>query len=399
MFNLDPKPTAPRHWLDDTWLNSSSRPIQQFGEFDWDQIPKMDYAKVLFRQLATPENAKVFDNAEGFVLETFGQVDQIQVSSEMESQIEAKALDDADLQTAVTVVEPEVQQRPLLPPPELADPTLLQGEESFWSAKDKDCLSVLPFDDNEEPEWDSAALAAIREEAFAQGQASGIEEGKQLGMQEGHAQGLVAGEAQAIEKATNEANASMQSILNAEKEQLQVSMQAQIDLLKNLNDKLQSFSDKPDAMFEPLKRLAVHISEQLVLAELNLSGQAIERLVQRCLDELDSHGAPQIVVELHPQDKARLEEIGTDVLNHIHLHSVPTLHPGSVRLLVDDTQIEDLIEHRLQSMANKLLNQPELWREQSAFFRQPLAQRDGHVEDVPQRVAFDEPPEEESAHD
>ena len=46
-------------------------------------------------------------------------------------------------------------------------------------------------------------------------------------------------------------------------------------------------------------------------------------------------------------------------------------------------------------MANRLLNQPELWREQSAFFRQPLAQRDGQVEDVTQRVTFDEPPEED----
>jgi hypothetical protein len=71
--------------------------------------------------------------------------------------------------------------------------------------------------------------------------------------------------------------------------------------------------------------------------------------------------------------------------------------------LVNDSQIEDLIEHRLQAMANRLLNQPEQWREQSAFFRQPLAQRDGQIEDVPPRVAFDDvlpaepPPEDEHA--
>jgi hypothetical protein len=49
-------------------------------------------------------------------------------------------------------------------------------------------------------------------------------------------------------------------------------------------------------------------------------------------------------------------------------------------------------------MANRLLNQPEQWREQSAFFRQPLAQRDGQAEDVPQRMVFDEPPKEDD-HD
>ncbi len=398
MFNLDPKPTAPRHWLDDTWLNSSSRPVPAFGEFDWDTVPKMDYAKVLFRQLATPENAKVFDDAEGFVLETFGKVQQITVSSQEQSHIEAKVLDDADLSVPDAAQASTESAREPLPLPEFADPSRLKGPDCFWSPEDSDTFSALPFDEDAAPELDSAALAAAREEAFTQGQASGMEQGRVQGFNEGHAQGLTAGQAQAIEQATTTAQTEMQAVLETEKAQLQQSMQEQLDLLKNLSDKLQSLSDKPDALFEPLKRLAVHISEQLVLAELNLSGQAIERLVQRCLDELDSHGAPQIVVELHPQDKARLQDIGTDVLNHIQLQSVATLHPGSVRLLVDDTQIEDLIEHRLQAMANRLLGQPELWREKSAFFSQPLAQRDGQVEDVPQRVAFDEPPEE-SAHD
>jgi len=170
--------------------------------------------------------------------------------------------------------------------------------------------------------------------------------------------------------------------------------------LQSLNDKLTAFSSDPQALYEPVKRLALHISEQLVLAELTLSGQAIERLVQRCLDEIDMHGQPAITVELNPQDKARLEDIGGDVIKQLQLQSVAGLHPGSVRLLVNDSQIEDLIEHRLQAMANRLLNQPEQWREQSAFFRQPLAQRDGQVEDVPPRVAFDtvsedEPPPED----
>ena len=178
----------------------------------------------------------------------------------------------------------------------------------------------------------------------------------------------------------------------------QDALNEQLKVLQTLNDQLRSFTDKPDALFEPIKRLAVHISEQLVLAELNVSGQAIERLVQRCLDELDMHGQSPIVVELNPQDKARLQDINKDVLNHMQLQAVASLHPGSVRVVVNDTQIEDLIEHRLQAMANGLLNQPEQWREQSAFFRQPLAQRDGQAEDVPQRMVFDEPPKEDD-HD
>jgi flagellar biosynthesis/type III secretory pathway protein FliH len=185
--------------------------------------------------------------------------------------------------------------------------------------------------------------------------------------------------------------------LAAQKTELTEVLQEQLGLLGQVHDKLRAFSNDPQALFEPVKRLALHISEQLVLAELTISGQAIERLVQRCLDEIDLHGQSAVTVELNPQDKARLEDLGAEVIKQMQLQAVPGLHPGSVRLVVNDSQIEDLIEHRLQAMANRLLNQPELWREQSAFFRQPLAQRDGQVEDVPERVSF-EPPQQEDDH-
>lgn len=394
MFNLDPKPTAPRHWLDDTWLNSSSRPIQNFGEFDWDQVPKMDYTKALFRQLATPESAKVFDDADDFVLETFGKLTKIAVTSEEEIVIDAKLLEDVPLSPEEVAPAP----RPPLPLPELADPAWLQTPESFWSPPEADTLAGLPFDANAAPELDSAALAAAREASHAQGHAEGLQLGLIQGHEQGHEQGLKAGHAQAIEDAKAQARADMQAALDAAKAQASETLNEQLKVLQTLNEKLTSFSDNPKALFEPVKRLAVHISEQLVLAELNLSGQAIERLVQRCLDELDMHGQSPIVIELHPQDKARLQDINAEVLKNMQLLAVPSLHPGSVRLVVNDTQIEDLIEHRLQTMANRLLNQPELWREQSAFFRQPLAQRDGQVEDVPQRMMYDEPPHEDD-HD
>ena len=394
MFNLDPKPTAPRHWLDDTWLNSSSRPIQNFGEFDWDQVPKMDYTKALFRQLATPESAKVFDDADDFVLETFGKLTKIAVTSEEEIVIDAKLLEDVPLSPEEVAPAP----RPPLPLPELADPAWLQTPESFWSPPEADTLAGLPFDANAAPELDSAALAAAREASHAQGHAEGLQLGLSQGHEQGLAEGLKAGHAQAIEDAKAQAHADMQAALDAAKAQASETLNEQLKVLQTLNEKLTSFSDNPKALFEPVKRLAVHISEQLVLAELNLSGQAIERLVQRCLDELDMHGQSPIVIELNPQDKARLQDINAEVLKNMQLLAVPSLHPGSVRLVVNDTQIEDLIEHRLQTMANRLLNQPELWREQSAFFRQPLAQRDGQVEDVPQRMMYDEPPHEDD-HD
>lgn len=66
-----------------------------------------------------------------------------------------------------------------------------------------------------------------------------------------------------------------------------------------------------------------------------------------------------------------------------------------MRVIVNDTQVEDLVGHRLEALAHGLLTQPEQWREQSPFFRQPLAQRDTDVEDATQRLPLKTHPDEE----
>ncbi|NBX61347.1 MAG: hypothetical protein EBT67_02745 [Betaproteobacteria bacterium] len=410
MFNPDPQPAKPRHWLDDTWLNSSSKPIPNFGEFDWANVPKLDYATFKFRQLATPEHAKVLDEDTDFVLETFGKPKPFQA----EGKSGKAALPDAELltqETAPNTASSSVEQDPQQAQQLAALNARLQaqaardadmrlqrevfGAECMWKrTQEDDWMSDLPLGDDA-PVIDPAALAAAREEAWAQGHAQGMDEGMQQGQALGHAQGLSEGITQGEAQAQAESAQALANALAAQKTALTAELQEQLVLLGQLHDTLRAFSNDPQALFEPVKRLALHISEQLVLAELTLSGQAIERLVQRCLDEIDLHGQSAVTVELNPQDKARLEDLGAEVIKQMQLQAVPGLHPGSVRLVVNDSQIEDLIEHRLQAMANRLLNQPELWREQSAFFRQPLAQRDGQVEDVPERVTFDPPPEED----
>ena len=417
MFNPDPLKPSPRHWLDDTWLNTSSPALKTFGEFDWAKVPKLDYATAKFRQISTPEKALVLDDDSGFVLETFGRkpaykpdADSDQAAADTphtpmsDEDMSALAADDAALQQQELAQQQAEQARLLaLAEAERAQQRQLErevfGPDSLWRCQDEDMLDNLPLGDDA-PVLDPAALAAAREEAYARGQADGMQAGMQQGIEEGLSRGQALGHEQGMAQARAEAEEHLQQALEAQKTELNSSLTEQLQLLQTLNDKLTAFSSDPQALYEPVKRLALHISEQLVLAELTLSGQAIERLVQRCLDVIDMHGQPAITVELNPQDKARLEDIGGDVIKQLQLQSVPGLHPGSVRLLVNDSQIEDLIEHRLQAMANRLLNQPEQWREQSAFFRQPLAQRDGQVEDVPPRVGFDnvlpdEPPFED----
>ena len=410
LFNPDPQPAKPRHWLDDTWLNSSSKPIANFGEFDWANVPKLDYATFKFKQLATPEPAKVLDEDSEFVLETFGKTQTFR----QDGTAAKTALKDGHAPAQAALIEhPDTapDEDPQLAAQLAAHQARLQaqaerdadmrlqrevfGAECMWKRSDEDdWQSDLPLGDDT-PVIDPAALAAAREEAFAQGHTEGTAAGLQEGQSLGHAQGLSEGVSQGLEQAKVQAADALANALAAQKTELSGVLQEQLGLLGQVQDKLRAFSNDPQALFEPVKRLALHISEQLVLAELTISGQAIERLVQRCLDEIDLHGQSAVTIELNPQDKARLEDLGAEVIKQMQLQAVPGLQPGSVRLVVNDSQIEDLIEHRLQAMANRLLNQPELWREQSAFFRQPLAQRDGQVEDVPERVSFDQPQQED----
>lgn len=173
--------------------------------------------------------------------------------------------------------------------------------------------------------------------------------------------------------------------LAALKEESEKKLTAQLQLLSEVTSKIDEFTQNSQRFYEPMKRLALHIAEQLVLAELNLSGSSIERLIQRCLDELPSHGVGVVTVELNPQDKARLEETAGEMTQHIQLRGVPSLKPGSVRVISDDTQVDDFVTHRLEALAHSLLGQPEEWKERSPFFRQPLAQRDTEIQDVSQR--------------
>jgi len=385
LFKPEAHQPAARHWLHDTWLHSSDKLAAQFGEVDWAQVPKLDYASVLFKQLATPESAKVHDNSDGFVLETFG-LPLPTPRSEKKSELLAKVL--ASQQSTDSLAKVEPAKAP-------SDLSVLYGEESFWTSANPDVWDMFTDDGVTDQGFNSADWAAAREVAYQEGFAAGREEGHQVGYDEGQEsgkiEGLAEGQMVGYEAAQSQADAAQEQALEAQKVEIFSSLDEQKMLLKEVTDKLQALSDNPKAMFEPLKRLALHISEHMVLAELNLSGQAIERLVQRCLDEIDLHGQPQVVIELNPQDKARLQEMAGEVMNQMQIQAVHTLQPGSVRVLMNDTQIEDLVQNRMQSLANSLLTQPEAWREQSVFFRQPLAQREGQAQDVPQRVAYEEP--------
>ncbi len=460
LFNLSHPKAQNDQWALDPMLFTEKIEHTGFNGQDWDNVPKVAYETALFRKLAPPRMAKVVSNPSSFVLETYGSplaesnVPSSQISqSSLSSGIElTRTIKDKESEKQNAPVEeasdseistPEPAQSARSEAPLLADASLhkealgAQSDEPSFAEpqgqdQDHDKAQVQAFEDAAATEDATVKAKAIQEDV-ADTSSKGFEEGFQSGLLKGiekaqeeareafqseknqlneeisalqaQCTGL---EAQALELQTKmqesvQALATQNENLQSERESIKaenaLALEAQVKLLEEVTSKLDDFVNHPQRLFEPLKRLSVHIAEQLVLAELNLSGASIERLIQRCLDELSSHSNQTVTVELNSQDKARLQELTGEMFNHIQLHAVSSMQPGSVRVITDDTQVDDLIGHRLEALANNLLAQPELWREKSPFFKQPLAQRDTDIEDVRQRLAPVSPVHEENHDD
>ncbi len=199
---------------------------------------------------------------------------------------------------------------------------------------------------------DALNLEEIRAQAFAEGLAQGLEQGQAL--------------AQQAQEADEQAQIATQTA-----EQIQA-------LLHEIDAKISALIEEPAQLQEPLKRLALHLAEQLVLSELTLSPQAVEQVMQRCIETLDAADAATLVVELNPQDLALLQSQPREEGQPKpawRLQADALLLPGSVRVRADDAVVSDLIENRLESLAHSLLQDHQAWQANSAFAPTKLASR------------------------
>ena len=178
-------------------------------------------------------------------------------------------------------------------------------------------------------------------------------------------------------------------------------------LLESMQQALDALKLSPQPFYEPLKRLALHLAEQLVIGELAQDGKAIERLVQRCIDELDSHSESVILVELNPGDMALFASIqgraGQTSGPALRLQADARLMPGSIRASANDAIVEDLIENRLAGLARSLAIDEPLWKAQTGFDPARLAQAKTStqrgVEDAKPRMSFPDLSAEQSLID
>jgi flagellar biosynthesis/type III secretory pathway protein FliH len=217
---------------------------------------------------------------------------------------------------------------------------------------------------------------AEREAAhFAQGMAQGLEQGIEQGLAQGIAQGIEQGLAQGLEQGLAEGREQgMKEGLALAEEQAREAqalaeqeVTAKNEVMAEVSAKLNALLEDPTQFFEPLKRLALHLAEQVVKCELRTSGHAMEQLVQRCLDDLDHPAKGAVVVELNPEDKARLQADGGAFIQGMRLDAVHDMKPGSVRVFANDMIVEDLVEHRLEALARTMLIDVDSWRKQSAL--------------------------------
>lgn len=199
-------------------------------------------------------------------------------------------------------------------------------------------------------------VAQGRAEGVQEGYAAGLAQGREQGHTQGHDEGYAKGLDEGMEIGEKRANDTYADELAAQRE-----------VLTNAASGLQTLLADSKQFFEPMKRLALHLAEQLVLGELSASPQAMERLVQRCLDELDHPAQGVVVLELHPDDKARLQKHGSEFTRGMRLEAVHDLKPGSVRVFANDTVVEDLVENRLQALVASLQIDEAAWRKQSAL--------------------------------
>lgn len=153
------------------------------------------------------------------------------------------------------------------------------------------------------------------------------------------------------------------------------------ELIRNLSIELRSLQQSPERFFEPLKKLAMHLAETLVRTELQTSDKAIKALIDSCLSQLDPTGEP-VSVSLNPADLQRIEALGEAVSTQLRLIEDPTLRPGSVRAQVQDTVVQDLIEHRLEALARKILSDPQAWMQRSTLLHDVV---DAMPDDTPER--------------
>lgn len=151
---------------------------------------------------------------------------------------------------------------------------------------------------------------------------------------------------------------------------------------ERLAQNLQAKQDNIGEFYDPLKKLSLHLAQQLVRGELALSQNAIQRMVSQALDLIEQQGVGDIIVTLHPDDVEGMSNISDTSLKGIDLRIDSNLSRGSVRVTMGDTVIEDLIESRLQEIANQIYQSNSSQNKDTQILNEETVTDDGPGEEI-----------------
>lgn len=177
------------------------------------------------------------------------------------------------------------------------------------------------------------------EEAFTEARERGYKEGYDAGLEAGQAEGLPQG----VAKGEVQAQQQMEAVLSHELDKLARAEVALQELTNMLGE----------AMFEPVKRLALHMAKELVRGELTQSDEVVTRLVKGCIEQLEV-SKDKLQVYLNSDDYQLLQ---ADSMLEGKVSYLPSadLQPGSVRVEQADSWVDDLLEDRLIMLSNQAL--------------------------------------------
>jgi flagellar biosynthesis/type III secretory pathway protein FliH len=291
----------------------------------------------------TADVAMAAQSADGFTEQT--EQDETVASAQHSDDLIAQS---GDIEDAVAVSLSE--EEPLAAAPALSEESAAQTEETITDSADAQATEAigpeLASEPGPEPEQAEAAPAVVSApakpdlsgEAFAALIAATREQTRAETQERAYNEGLEAGKAQA-------------------RAELQAEHDTQITQLKTLQEALQKLSFDADALFEPVKKLTVHLAEQLVRGELAQSPQTISRLVDNSLRELNASGEKAVIVHLNHEDLEAYRPLVAQFGDSMILRPDSLLERGSVRVSLDGSVVEDLMQRRIDGL-KKSLSQP-----------------------------------------
>ena len=170
-----------------------------------------------------------------------------------------------------------------------------------------------------------AEIERAKAQAFAEGQAQGQQEAKQM-----------------LEMENASAGAQRSIELS--------------DMLGELIGDAQRHLIHHQDLFDPLKTLALSLAEHIARRELTLSDAALSAFIEGAIADINPLHLNELVIHVSNDWFERLQQPElAEIFNEYTLRRDDTLQPGSVRLAVEDSSIDDFIEHRVSQLSEQIL--------------------------------------------